>query len=239
MFLSVIIPAYNEEKRIGETLIDVDKYLKSKNYDYEILVVNDGSNDTTGKVVLQLLPRIRYVRLIDLKENEGKGSAVQEGMRQARGQYKLFMDADNSTSIQNLDHFLPFLLKDGYDIVISSRRKAESRIIIEQPWSRRFLGGIWRLIVMMVIPLHLSDSQNGFKIFKREAANFLFSKQTIKKWAFDVEILALARKFQFNIKEVGVKWQNDKSTKLSLYGMIGMLKELIQIRTNLWKKNYD
>lgn len=239
MYLSVIIPAYNEEKRIGKTLEDIDRYLKDKNYDYEILVVNDGSRDTTSKVVSGCATAMPYVRVIDLKKNTGKGFAVAEGMRQARGQYKLFMDADNSTSIKNLDQFLPFLLKDGYDIVISSRRRPESKITIVQPWLRRFLGGMWRMIVSMLVPLHFSDPQNGFKLFKREAANFLFSKQTVERWAFDVEILALARKFQFNIKEVGVEWRNEKGSTLALSGMMGMLKELFRIRMNLWKKRYD
>ncbi|MEO8638225.1 MAG: dolichyl-phosphate beta-glucosyltransferase [Candidatus Taylorbacteria bacterium] len=239
MFLSVIIPAYNEEKRIVRTIEDSHEYLKTQNYEYEIIVVNDGSNDGTSKIVGDLSRAYPRVRLINLENNKGKGFAVKEGMRLSRGQFKLFMDADNSTTIANVDRFLPYLQKDIYDIVISSRQRPDSRILVEQPKARRFLGGVWRLVVKMIVPLALSDSQNGFKLFRREAANFLFSKQTIERWAFDVEILALARKFNFNIKEVGVEWKNDSDSRLSLVGMVHMLSELIQIRTNLWKKRYD
>ena len=238
MYISVIIPAYNEENRIKKTLIDANLFLKNKLFKYEILVVNDGSTDGTKEVVESYAQLIPELRIHNLDKNMGKGYAVREGMRLSYGMYKLFMDADNSTSISNLDHLMQYF-KDGYDIVISSRQKADSRLTIRQPLIRRILGGLFRKIVFFLVPIAVSDSQNGFKIFTRESANFLFSKQTVFGWAFDVEILALAQKFQFKIKEVGIEWKNDRDSRLKFKGMTKMLLDIITIRLNLLKNKYD
>jgi dolichyl-phosphate beta-glucosyltransferase len=237
MRLSVVIPTYNEEKRIEKTLLSVDEYLSKQPYDYEILVVNDGSKDKTAEIVDCLTGKLRGLKLIDNKENHGKGWVVRQGMLSAQGDCRLFMDADNSTTIDQVEKFFPFLTQ-GYDIVIGSRRLKDSVIAVKQPWIRDFLGGIFRLIVHALVPLGVRDSQAGFKMFSKKAAETILPKQTIFRWAFDVEILAIARKLGFRIKEVPIRWVNDAESHVKLSGMVGMLFEVLRVRWDLWTNKY-
>lgn len=237
IFLSVIIPAYNEEERIGSTLQSVDGYLKKQIYDYEILVVSDGSKDKTAEVVRGLSEQIGHLHLIDNTDNHGKGWVVRQGMLRAQGQIRLFMDADNSTTVDQIAGFLPYF-EQGYDIVIGSRRIKGAVIAARQPWMRDFLGGVFRLIVHSIISMGVKDSQAGFKVFTQRAAEAIFSQQTIARWAFDVEILALARRMHFKVKEVPIVWVNDIKSHVKLGGMIKMLGEVLQVRKNLWQSKY-
>lgn len=237
MYLSVIIPSYNEEKRIAKTLQSVDAYLKQQSYDYEILVVNDGSKDKTAEVVRGAVAYVANLRLIDNKENHGKGWVVRQAMLEAKGQVRLFTDADNSTSVDQIANFLPYF-EQGYDMVIGSRRIKGAVIAIKQPWIRDFLGGIFRLMVHTIVPLGVKDSQAGFKSFSAKAAEAIFPQQTIARWAFDVEILAVARKMGFKVKEVPIKWINDLESHVKLSGMVKMLFEVLQVRKNLWRGRY-
>ncbi|PJE50800.1 MAG: hypothetical protein COV29_03605 [Candidatus Yanofskybacteria bacterium CG10_big_fil_rev_8_21_14_0_10_36_16] len=247
MKLSIIIPAYNEENRIEKTLKSVDNYLSIQDYDYEILVVNDGSKDNTADVVSGLSEQIRGLRLIDNKDNHGKGWVVKQGMLEAKGDIRLFMDADNSTTVNHIGQFWKYFSGrggsafggyEGYDVVIGSRRIEGSDIAAKQPWLRDFLGGVFRLIVHTLVPLGVNDSQAGFKAFTAEATKIVFSKQTIFRWAFDVEILAIAKKSKLKIKEAPIKWINDEESKVRLKGMIQMLLEVLQVRINLWFGKY-
>lgn len=238
MYLSVIIPAYNEEKRISTTLLAVDAFLSRQNYQFEILVVSDGSKDKTTEMVNGLKGQIKNLKLIDEKINHGKGWAVRRGMLEALGEYRLFMDADNSTTIDQLNNFLPYL-NQGYEVIIGSRRMAGAVIAVKQPWIRDFLGGIFRLIVHALVPLTVTDSQAGFKVFSRQATEIIFKKQTIFRWAFDVEILVIAQLSSFKIKEVPIYWINDTESHVKLSGMVKMLLEVCQIRLNLWKGKYS
>lgn len=237
MYLSVIIPAYNEEKRIGKTLQSIDEYLKKQSYDYEILVVNDGSKDRTAEIVKEEAARIANLHLIDNQENHGKGWAVRQGMLKAQGQIRLFMDADNSTTVDQVANFLPHF-EQGYDVVIASRRIKGAVIAVKQPWTRDFLGGIFRLVVHTIVPVGVTDSQAGFKAFSSRAVEAIFSKQTIYRWAFDVEILAMAKKMGFRVREVPILWVNDTESHVKLSGMIKMLWEVLQVRKNLWQNKY-
>ena len=189
MKLSVIIPAYNEEKRIASTLQNINEYLQKQSYQYEILVLVDGAKDNTAQVVRDLETNMPNARLIDNKENKGKGGVVRQGMLEATGDVRMFMDADNSTTVDHIEKFLPFF-EEGYDIVIGSRRIKGSDIAVHQPFIRDFLGGVFRLIVHSIVPLGVTDSQCGFKAFSASATETIFPKQTIMRWAFDVEILA-------------------------------------------------
>lgn len=237
MHLSVVIPAYNEEKRIEKTLLSVNEHLSKQAYDYEILVVNDGSKDKTAEIVNDLTGKLKGLKLINNKENHGKGWVVRQGMFSAQGDYRLFMDADNSTTVDQVDNFFPFFTQ-GYDIVMGSRRLKDSVIAVKQSWVRDFLGGIFRLIVHTLVPLGVKDSQAGFKIFSKKAAGTIFPKQTIFRWAFDVEVLAIANKLGFKIKEVPIKWVNDAESHVKLGGMIRMLFEVWRVRWNLWTRKY-
>ncbi len=239
VYLSVIIPAYNEEFRIKKILIDIDKYLRKQNYNYEIIVVNDGSKDKTIEVLETLKSRIVNLRLIDNKENKGKGYVVKQGMLQAKGQYRLFTDADNSTSIEQVKKMWPYF-KQGYDVVIGSRDVQKAVVAVSQSWFRRLLGNIFNLIVQTICGLWgIWDTQCGFKGFNKRVVEDIFPKLTITGWAFDVEVLVLCKKAGYKIKEIPVRWINSFESKVELKGMIKMLFEVFKIRLNLIKRIYD
>lgn len=235
--MSVVIPAYNEENRIAKTLQAVSDFLKKQSYSYEILVINDGSKDNTAGVVEKLEANISNLRLINNKENHGKGWVTKQGMLEAVGDVRVFMDADNSTKIDEITNFLPFF-EQGFDLVLGSRRIAGSNVAKDQNHLREFLGWVFRTIVHTLVPVGVTDTQCGFKAFSASAASAIFPKQTIFRWAFDVEILALARRSKYKIKEVPITWVNDEASHVKLSGMINMLLEIIQIRINLWTGKY-
>lgn len=239
MRLSVIIPAYNEEKRIGGTLKSIDGYLVRQNYDYEILVVSDGSSDNTANLTRSLEPQIRGLRLIENKENHGKGYVVRQGMLEARGDLRLFTDADNSTSIDHLDKFIPYI-NDGFDVVIGSIAVKGHKVALgSEPVWRRVLGKLGNLFIQIMAVPGIHDTQRGFKLFTSKAVQDIFPKLTITRWGFDVEALALARKFGHKIKEVPVDWKNDPNSKVGLEAYVQVLIETINIRWNLLTGKYN
>ena len=233
MKLSVIIPAYNEEKRLPKTLQEVDVYLRQQSYDYEIIVVNDGSKDRTSELVLSRASHTNNLRLINNKENHGKGYVVRQGILEARGDFRLFMDADNSTSIDQIEKMWPFF-EQNYQVVIGSRDIKGSITNPSQPLLRRLIGKIGNLIIQTVGGLFgIQDSQCGFKCFTKEAVENVFSKTVINRWGFDIEALVLAQKFGYRIKEIPVIWKNDFQSRVNLFGVIKTLFEVFQIRWNL------
>ncbi|MCD6094381.1 glycosyltransferase family 2 protein [bacterium] len=230
MKLSVIIPAYNEEKRLPKTLKAVDEYLRNQNYDYEIIVVNDGSKDDTALVVKDFKPQIVNLRLIDRKENKGKGYTVKEGMLNAKGDYRLFMDADNSTTIDQIEKMWPWFER-GYDIVIGSRDIKGAVLDPPQPLYRRLVGKIFRLARDIICDIWgIYDTQCGFKCFKKEVVETIFPKLRIERFAFDVEILLLAKMHGFKIKEIPVYWRNNPDSKVKFKSAIRMGLDLFKIR---------
>jgi len=235
--LSVIIPAYNEENRLPKTLEAGDEYLRGQSYEYEILVVNGGSADRTGEVVRSMMDEIKNLRMVDV-ENRGKGYAVRQGMLQAKGEYRVFMDADNATSIDHVEKMWPEFA-NGYDVVIGSRDVKGAVIAVPQVWWRRRLGDVFNLIVQFCSGLWgMWDTQCGFKGFTKKAGEQIFSKARIDGWAFDVEVLMLARKYKYRIKEIPVTWVNDPDSKVKLKGMIKMLFEVFQTRINFLRGQY-
>ena len=238
MHLSVIIPAYNEEKRIGGTLKAINEYLSKQDYDYEIIVVSDGSKDGTAEIVSSLQFKVSSLRLIDNKENHGKGYVVRQGMLEAKGDYRLFTDADNSTTVEQIEKFWPFI-KDSYDIVIGSIEVKGAKISENAQWYRRMLGHWSKYIIRLVAGLwSIRDTQRGFKLFTAKAAQALFSKVKIDRFGFDIEVLALAKKLGYKIKEVPVEWNNPGESKVSLKSYIATFKDLVNIRWNLWMGKY-
>jgi len=238
MYLSVIVPAYNEERRLPKTLPLIDSYLRKQPYDYEILVVSDGSKDKTAEVVENLKVKIKNLRLIDNKENHGKGFVVRQGMLEAKGEYRLFTDADNSTSIDQVEKMWPET-KKGYDIVIGSRDLKESIIAVPQSWFRRRLGDVFNLFTQVTCGLWgIWDSQCGFKIFSKDAVEKIFPKCKIDRFAFDPEILVVAKKLGFKIKEIPVVWINEPESKVKFKSMVKMGLDLLKIRWNLIKNVY-
>ncbi len=172
-FLSVIIPAYNEAKRLPLTLIDIDKHLDEQEYSYEIIVVNDGSTDDTAEIVRRFIPLINNLKLIDNQENKGKGAVVRQGMLSAKGLWRLFMDADNSTSIVEFNKMIPYF-KSGYSVVIGSRDVKGARLMPPQPFYKRILGNIGNLIIQIFLVPGIWDTQCGFKCLSEEAAEKIF-----------------------------------------------------------------
>lgn len=235
--LSIVIPAYNEEKRIATTLLDIDKYLSEQNYSYEIIVAADGSKDNTTQVVNKMGELIKNLRLINNKDNHGKGWVVKQAMLEAKGEYRLFMDADNSTPIDHLDGFWPYIKKD-YDIVIGSIEMKGAKIKETAAWYRRLLGRFAKYIIRIVTGLwEIHDSQRGFKLFTADAAEKIFPKQTLNRWGFDFEILALAKKIGFKTKELPVNWNNPPGA-VTLMSYLKTFWELLKIKWNFLTDKY-
>ncbi len=228
-YLSIIIPAYNEFKRLPLTLTDINKHLADVDFSYEILVVDDGSKDATEDVVRRFSHLIKNLRLIDNKQNHGKGWVVRQGMLEAKGEIRLFTDADNSTSIDQFNNMIPYL-KEGYDVVIGSRDIKGAKLVPPQPWHKRLAGDIGNLIIQILLLPGMWDSQCGFKAFTEEAAEKIFPLMKINRWAFDVEALALAKKLGYKIKEIPVVWVNDPESKVKLSGYINFFSEVLKIK---------
>ncbi len=232
MYLSIVIPAYNESKRLPGTLREVDKYLRQQNYQYEIVVVNDGSKDNTAQVAQNLMLQILGLRLIDNKENHGKGWVVRQGLMESRGDFRVFTDADNSTSIDQVEKLLPYF-KEGYDIIIGSRDIKGAVIDNPQPWHRRIMGELFNIFTQFIVGLWgIWDTQCGFKGLSAKAAKDILPKCKIDRWAFDPEILIIGKKMGYKIKEVPVIWVNDPDSRVKLKSTIKMGFDLLKIRWN-------
>ncbi len=242
-FLSVIIPVKNEVKRLPITLVDIDKHLSKAGFSYEIIVVDGVSSDGTPELVEKFKDIVANLKLVKLETNEGKGGAVKRGMMEAEGKYRLFADADNSTSIDHFEKMLPYF-KEGYDVVICSRAIKGARLDPPQPFIRQLLGKAGNLFIQLVVLPGIWDTQCGFKGFTEEAARKIFPLQKIsgappRGWGFDVEILALARRLGFKIKEMPVHWVNDPFSKVTPMAYFGVLLETVKVRYWLMRNAYN
>lgn len=235
MLLSIILPCYNEEKQIENTIIEIKKFLSKYNFDYEIVPVNDGSKDNTAEIIKKVALSDNIVNPVIYNENHGKGYAVKMGIQKAIGDYILFMDTDLSTDLSAIDIFLK-QIKD-YDIVIGSRRHKDSVIPKPQGPLRKFIGNCCVVITKAITGLNLNDTQCGFKGFKKDIAKKIISKQLIENWAFDVEYLYIANINGYTIKDIPVTWINDEDSKVSpISSSIKFFKDLFRIVGN--KKQY-
>lgn len=237
-FLSVIIPAYNESKRLPLTLIDIDKHLDEQEYSYEIVVVDNGSVDDTAEIVRRFIPLINNLRLVEGGENKGKGAAVKLGMLEAKGVWRLFLDADNSTSVVEFNKMIPYF-KSGYDVVIGSRAVRGAKSVPNQPLYKRILGKMGNLIIQLFLLPGIKDTQCGFKCFSEDSAKIIFPLIKIERWGFDAEVLALAKKLGFKIKEIPVFWVNDIRSQVKLSDYFQVLLETVKIRWWLWWNAYS
>jgi glycosyltransferase involved in cell wall biosynthesis len=234
-YLSVIIPAYKEENRITRMLDAIYAYLKRQSYLWEIIVVLDGKEDNTLSKVEEFSKGKEGFRIIDRKENRGKGYTVREGMLEAHGAVRLFTDADNSTDIAHFDKMKP-LFDEGKDIIIASRDPKDAlgaTQAVSQPVFKRLLGNMGNLFIQIVAVRGIWDTQCGFKAFTKEAAEKIFSVSKIDRWGFDIEALALARRFGFSIGIIPAHWINDAESHVKLSGYIGVLLETVKIRWNI------
>lgn len=210
--LSIIIPAYNEAQRLPETLALVRDYVETRPYGVEILVVDDGSKDDTALVASHFAERLPSLRVIRNEENHGKGAVVRQGMLAAQGKYRLFMDADYSTALTELEKLLPYT--EEYPVVIGSRYLHPESIKIKQPFKRRVISRVGNRLIRQLILPGIRDTQCGFKLFSAEAAEAIFTRQTMTGWGFDMEILTIAKQLGYAIKEVPVDWYDAKQSKL-------------------------
>lgn len=239
MYLSVIIPVYKEEKRVSKTILAVDQYLSKQKYQYEIIVVSDDSSpNKTVEVVKNLQKMVKNLRIIENEKNHGKGFVVKQGMLEAQGDYRLFMDADNSTTVDQVENFLPWF-QEGYDVVIGSRAIKGAKIDVHQPFYKEFLGKAGNKVIQVVAVPGINDTQAGFKCFSAKAAEDIFSKVTIERWGFDIEVLALARKLNYKIKEVPIEWINDAQSHVKMSSYAEVLIETFKIRWNLMTGRYN
>lgn len=236
-YLSIVIPVYNESKRLPLTLLDIDKHLSKVDFTYEILIYNDGSTDDTVEVVEKMKKLIPNLRVDGYQKNQGKGTAVKEGMLEANGKYRLFMDSDNSTSIDQFEKMRPFIDK-GAHVVIGSRDIKGA--VMEPPQSllKRIMGNMGNLFIQILLLPGIWDTQCGFKCFSEEASLKIFPLQKIKRWGFDPEILSLAKKFGYKIEEIPVYWINDTDSKLSPFSYVQVLLEVVKIRFWFWFDAY-
>ena len=229
IYLSVVIPVYNEGKRIGKTLDQVLVFLRSQAYRSEIIVVDDGSRDDSVRIAQEKLKGFPN-RLLLSERNRGKGHAVRRGMLEASGQFVLFTDADLSVPIEGVKEFLE-PLKGGYDYVLGSRALANSRVEIHQSFLREGMGKIFNRIARLFTFRGIRDSQCGFKCFTRKAAQDLFSRQRLDGFCFDAEIIYLAQKSGYRILEAPVMWRNSPQSRVKIFrDPLFMFWDLLRIR---------
>ncbi len=229
--LSVIVPAYNESARIRPGLAQVLDYLRARPYTWELLVVDDGSNDDTAKVVQAALAGVPNARLISYRPNRGKGYAVRSGVLQALGEYVVFLDADMSTPVEEITPAMAHL-EAGLDMVVGSRRHPQARIARRPPFFRRFASAIFDLVRNVIVGLsQYSDTQCGFKAYRRTAVVPLYQQAVINRFMFDVELLYLAERSGLKTVEMPVRWADAEGSKVRfVQGVYRMLRDLLRIR---------
>lgn len=236
-FLSLVIPAHNEESRLPATLEQVFAFLTLQNYAAEVIVVENGSTDRTLEIAQSFASRHTQLKVIHTDER-GKGLAVKQGMLAARGAFRFFADADFSMPVSEINRFLPPALPDC-DIVIASR-ETPGAVRYNEPLRRHLSGRIFNALIRLVVLPGLDDTQCGFKCFRARVAEEIFPRQTMPGWSFDVELLYIARRKGYRIKEVGIPWYFNPETKVSLVrDSLRMASDLFAIRRNARRGLYD
>lgn len=236
---SIVIPAYNESRRIPSTLEAVVECIHRAGWSAEVVVVNDGSRDNTAELVRAFAEHAPEVRLIENPGNRGKGYSVRNGILHALGEVVMFTDADLSAPIEEAQGLFEAIAA-GADIAIGSRWLERRRQTVRQPFYRRFFGRCFNAVTRMVMHMPFADTQCGFKAFTRAAAQTVFQLQTIEGWGFDPEILFIALKRGYRIKEVPVSWAHDERTQISyLKDGARMLQDLAVVRWNALLGRYD
>lgn len=240
MRLSVIIPAYNEAKRLPNTLIEIDKHLSKVDFAYEIIIVDNNSKDATKEVAERFAGLMKNIKVIGCR-TQGKGAAVKTGMLEAKGEYRAFTDADNSISMDQIIDALKYFSVNGgkndYGVVIGSRDVSGAKH--DQPWYRKIAGNIGNIIIQALLLPGLWDTQCPLKIFTAEAAEKIFSVSKVKHWGFDVEILSLAKAFGYKIKEIPAVFINDLDSRVKASTYLDVLLEVCKIRYWLWTNEYN
>ncbi len=230
--LSVVIPAFNEAARIAATLDEIRRYAAGAFARFEIVVVDDSSRDATAEIVASLQGSVPQIRLLRFPVNRGKGASVGEGMRAASSELLLMCDADLSTPIGEMETLLPWIGR-GADVVIGSRALKDSRVQVRQPLHRESMGKLFGVAMRTMTGVSFRDTQCGFKLFTRQAARRIFGLTRISRFAFDVEVMVIARATGLKVEEVPVAWSNTPDTKVRLFGdSLSMACDLVRISIN-------
>lgn len=236
--LSVIIPCYNEKERFKNGLEHFLSYLNKQKYNWELILVNDGSKDNTLQQMTNASKRNKNIKIVSYRNNNGKGYAVVQGVKHAKGQIILFSDLDHSVPISTIESFFE-CFKKGFDVVIGSRRVAGSKFVKKQNPLRENLGRGFTLLVRIFVDWPIKDATCGFKAFTAQAAKKIFSSISIYGWAFDAELLFLCKKYGYTYAQAPVTWQDVKGSKVSLTKDIASsMLGLVKIRINDLKKKY-
>jgi len=231
--LSIIVPAYNESARLPETLRRIEEYFTRSRWDFhEILVVDDGSRDATLEAARGFANGNPNIRVLSNPGNRGKGYSVRHGMLEAKGEWRLFSDADLSTPIDELDKLWGRLSESGAQIAIGSRALDRSLIGVHQPGFRESAGRIFNAVMRGVTGLPFADTQCGFKLFREDAAREVFARQTLERFGFDVEVLFVARKLGYKAVEVPVRWNHAEGSKVGMFTGLHAFGELAEVRFN-------
>lgn len=228
-YLSIIVPAYREADRIEKNLLRIKEYLSKKSWTYEILIVTDGSPDNTPEVARGFAEKIGNLRVIENKENHGKGYVVRQGLLEAKGEFRVFLDADGSTDIDHLETFLPEFEK-GFDVVIGSREDKETFIKVHQPRYREIMGDGGNWLIRIVLGLwSFPDTQCGFKVLSAKASEEVASRMVVDRFGFDFELIIIAKKLGYKIKQMPVRWMNEDGSSVGLTGPNGFIQVLIDL----------
>jgi len=238
--LSIIIPAFNEQARIPVTLTSIADYLAGSAWNAEVIVVDDGSTDRTVAIVEAMSYRFDRLRVVQSPFNGGKGRAVRLGMLAAIGHKRLFLDADNSTDVSELDRLLDAADSEPVEpaVVIGSIAHHREFVGRQQSALRRFLGRTGNRIIQRAVLPGIEDSQRGFKVFSGEAADRIFSKCRVDGWAFDVEALAIARAYGYHVLEVPVNWSHCDDSRVRAGSYLQTLGDVMKIRHDLRSDTY-
>lgn len=237
--LSVIIPVYNEQNRFKKEFKNYYDFLRKQKYKWELIIVNDGSVDKTQTIIKKEIKNKKNVKLISYKNNQGKGYAISQGVKNSNGKYILFCDIDQSVPIETINTFFKFF-KKGSDVVIGSRRVEGAKILVHQPKTRELLGRGFTALVNTLIYKGIKDSTCGFKAFENKASRKIFSKITVYDWAFDAEILFICKKKNLKISQAPVAWSDVKGSKVSIKKDVPKsLKGLLKIHLNNILGKYD
>lgn len=238
-FLSIVIPAYNEARRIAGTLEKVRDYTQSKPFAIEVLAVDDGSTDTTAQLLEEAVPRFPALRVLRNGSNRGKGFSVRHGALEAQGRFVLFTDADLSAPIQETDKLLRALEATGADAAIGSRALQRDLIGVHQPWFREVGGRFFNLMVRLFTGLRLHDTQCGLKLFRRTTTRRAFELQRVERFGFDPELLFLIERLGGKVVEVPVRWNDNPATKVRLLRDASrMFLDLVALRWRAWSGKY-
>ena len=229
-YLAVIVPAYNEEDRIGPTLERLNEYLASQEYTWKVVVVSDGSDDATVKIVTDFASLHPGFELIDSQPNRGKGYVVRKGMTEVEADWLLFSDADLAAPIEEVEKLIT-AVEQGTQIAIGSRPLQESNLEIRQPWYREMAGRAFNLMVQTLAVRGIKDTQCGFKLFRQDVSQDVFSRCKLDGYGFDFESLMIARDLGYKIAEVPIRWSHQEGSKVNmLRDGVRMLFELLKLR---------